>query len=182
MSKWKCQLREKKVWNNPKRKCDDNNTRTDQCPGSEPGRGVIGWSGSALQYRFHIPISHCTKSVLCLERVLEASVLAFLFGCPFRRLKERRKQKISVLGMPVVYEVRLAQTRIMRKTAECKMGWDTGSLCSGIAPVSPCPPSPAGPQKNPSWPCSDTELLEATSSPGYFLPLNIWKSKLEVFF
>lgn len=28
---------------------------TDQCPGSEPGRGVIDWSGSALQYRFHIP-------------------------------------------------------------------------------------------------------------------------------
>lgn len=52
--------------------------------------------------------------MLCLERVLEA-FLAFLFGRPFRRLKERRKQKISVLGMPVVYEVRLAQTRIMRK-------------------------------------------------------------------
>lgn len=73
------------------------------------------------------PIRHHTiQLVPCLERALEASVLptfSVLFFFP--QTQTKKEQKISVLGTPIVYEAKSAQTRIMRKTAESKMGWNT---------------------------------------------------------
>lgn len=69
MSKWKCQVREK-VGNNPKRKCDNNNTRTEGIS-SVPGQWSWERCNSLIWFCSSIQISYTplvTAQCLCLSR------------------------------------------------------------------------------------------------------------------
>lgn len=160
---------------------------TDQCLGRMPGRSVMDRSGTTQQHRFHwshVPLG-TAQSSFCHVWKGHSRLLFFwpLFCFPFHRHKWRREQKISMQGMPVVYEVKSAQAGIMRKTEESKMEWNTYSSCFRITPMSLFPPHPKQHHKSDSsWPCSETELLEAANITGHFLHLNILEPKQETFF